>query len=413
MLHLLLASGAGAQGQLVFDNRVNNVVVAPVYGLDPAHPAVVQRGNSVNGYPAGTQSYTASPLGAGYTAQLFGGPAYAAHQNLQALRPAAPFRTSVPGFIAPPPTAVRVPGVPEGARAKIQLRAWANRNGAITNWAQVQADPTVPHGESWAFLSPPLGGPSRVPPNLIGLESFNLITGSMAGWALKVRFQPGAATAVAGYVVDSGQLYGPRAGGLTFGWDTDLTSSTYLRDSDDSPDAVHDAFVEIPASGKWTLALSNGLYGVHLSAGDPERTNGLNGVLIQETLLQAEVTPDARWVEADAIVEVRDGRLTMQSSMDSAFNRVCAIEIARLDSVRLEGPAAGRPMATARLFFSGEAGLPYELEATTDFVHWQFRGPAEFLGGERFRFVEEAAAGDSVSFYRARIRTGSAMSNEQ
>jgi len=164
--------------------------------------------------------------------------------------------------------------------------------------------------------------------------------------------------------------------------------------------------VEIPSGGKWTLALSNGLYGVHLTAGDPERTNGLNGVVIQETLLQAEVTPDARWVEADAIVEVRDGRLTMQSSTDSAFNRVCAIEIALLDPVRLEGPAAGRPLATSRLFFSGEAGLPYELEATTDFVHWQFRGPAELLGGERFRFVEEVAAGDSAWFYRARVRTG-------
>ena len=75
MWHVLLPSGAGAQGQLVFDNHVNNVVVAPVYGLDPAHPTMVQRGNSGNGYPAGAQSYAASPLGAGYTAQLFGGPA--------------------------------------------------------------------------------------------------------------------------------------------------------------------------------------------------------------------------------------------------------------------------------------------------------------------------------------------------
>ena len=155
---------------IVFNNRVQNEVVAPVYNLEPSNPALPKVGNM--------PIYNGAPLsGAGYTAQLFGGPTNTPVTQLTALTPPTTFLSGVSaGYVVAPNRAVAVPGVNEGEVARMQLRAWHNRNGTITNWAQVLADPTIPHGESLSFITPPLGSVFTPPPNLVGLESFNLVT---------------------------------------------------------------------------------------------------------------------------------------------------------------------------------------------------------------------------------------------
>src|SRR6266849_2326823 len=78
---LLVASGpqAWSQGQIIFDNRVNNVVVAPVFGVNPSNPGLAQQGNTADGIPAGAQIYLGAPLGGpDFTARLFAGPPHAA-----------------------------------------------------------------------------------------------------------------------------------------------------------------------------------------------------------------------------------------------------------------------------------------------------------------------------------------------
>lgn len=172
------ASGVGAfaQGEIVFNNRITNTLVAPVYDVEPSNQTLIQQGNAASGTPAGTQIYNGALLsGTGYTAQLFGGTTNTATETLTPLSPATNFRTTnSAGFIAAPPNAVSVPGVPEGQRAKIQMRSWKNFGGTITNWQQVLANPNIPRGESTPFISLPLGGLFVAPPNLIGLQSFNL-----------------------------------------------------------------------------------------------------------------------------------------------------------------------------------------------------------------------------------------------
>lgn len=165
---LLLAAQGWSQGLVLFNNRVGTEVSAPVYGLEPANPALARQGNA--------QAYTGPLLaGAGFTAQLFGGPTNTPTESLDSLMPAVLFRAGDgAGFVVAPSTAVSVPGVIEGERAKVQLRAWNNRGGAITNWAQVLADPTIARGESLPIITPPLGSVFTPPPNLVGLESFNI-----------------------------------------------------------------------------------------------------------------------------------------------------------------------------------------------------------------------------------------------
>ncbi|MEO5802438.1 MAG: hypothetical protein ABIR24_02830 [Verrucomicrobiota bacterium] len=171
-----------AQGEIVFNNRITNALIAPVFDVEPSNPFLTNHGNTASGTPAGTQIYNGAPLaGTNFTAQLFGGTTNTPSENLTPLSPATTFRTTnSAGFIVAPGNAVSVPGVLDGQPAKIQLRSWQNFGGTITNWQQVLANPNIPRGESLPFISPPLGGLFIAPPNLIGLQSFNLALPSTA-----------------------------------------------------------------------------------------------------------------------------------------------------------------------------------------------------------------------------------------
>lgn len=58
------------------------------------------------------------------------------------------------------------------------MRAWDNRGGTITSWAEALSEPTVPRGSSALFTPTfPLripGPPGPGAPGLAGLQSFNL-----------------------------------------------------------------------------------------------------------------------------------------------------------------------------------------------------------------------------------------------
>jgi hypothetical protein len=173
------ASAALAQGTIVFNNRVVGSVVAPVYMPDPANTTVYHTGNSPGGYPAGTTFYGGAGIsGTGFTAQLWGSPGPNAPYS--SLVPAvgystAGFRTgTAAGFWVSGTEAAVIPGATEGSVATLQVRVWANQGGTITSWAIAEAV-DMTRGVSRLFNSLPLGGISA-PPNLVGLESFNIVT---------------------------------------------------------------------------------------------------------------------------------------------------------------------------------------------------------------------------------------------
>lgn len=198
ILAFLLTSALTAfgQGSINFNNRSTSgspaPVVAPIFGLDPTDFFRGKQGNpatyATSPVPVGTQTYGGAPLvGTGYSAALWGVNVNVPDGVLEDLNtpPIAvvPFRVttnpSLMGFWQPPAIAPVVPGVVGGTtdRAKFIVRAWDNLGGTITTWAQVLANSDrVAHGESWIFtVNAPLGvSPSIPPPNLIGLESFQL-----------------------------------------------------------------------------------------------------------------------------------------------------------------------------------------------------------------------------------------------
>jgi hypothetical protein len=174
---MLVVTGVSsfAQGTIVYYNRVANSVVAPIYGSE-LDPTISKTGNTSAGFPAGTQAYGGLALtGTGYYVTLWAGPAGSTFDQLS-LVPGSlkTFRTgSFAGAIDNSGGVIAIPGIGEGAQAALQLRAWDNRGGTITSWEQVILDITIAQGASAIFTSPALGG-NAPPPNLGGMQSFNL-----------------------------------------------------------------------------------------------------------------------------------------------------------------------------------------------------------------------------------------------
>ena len=204
LVGLLAAVGAFAQGEISFNNRQYTYVVAPVYGPETGDPSRVIQGNTASGYPPGTTEYhqefalggtTGRGAGANFICQLFAGPLGTPDDELQPLYPTTTFRTTATtetlfGFVQQPSSALRVPNVPVGESARIQMRVWEHRDGLFTTWANalayVQSGGALMIGQSRSFDSLPLSSPLSVTTPLAGLESFNLIVPEPSVLALTV-----------------------------------------------------------------------------------------------------------------------------------------------------------------------------------------------------------------------------------
>ncbi len=161
-------------GVLQFRNNVGVTLRAPVYATEPTNATASKTGNTSAGFPAGTQVYGGSPLsGTNYTAQLWA--ALGSNQPSTALVavPGALVNFSSLGFFSAAGAQPVIPGAVEGAIATLQLRAWNNKGGTVTNWTQVLANTNAERGLSSVFNSPPLGGVISAPA-MQGLTSFNL-----------------------------------------------------------------------------------------------------------------------------------------------------------------------------------------------------------------------------------------------
>ena len=134
---VMVSVAAFAQGQVTFNNRVAGVVDARVTFAD--------------GASAG------QGVGAGYTAQLFGG---ADANTLSALLPNTTFRTSsaaAQGYVNG--TVVDVPGIAPGNKATLVMRVFDSAGAGV--------------GQSGPFTIT-LGGGTLPPANLEGLAAFTV-----------------------------------------------------------------------------------------------------------------------------------------------------------------------------------------------------------------------------------------------
>jgi len=180
MLVLALAMAATTafpQGQIQIIN-FSAAFQAPIFDVEaPGSPnaGIQLRGNPATGaVPAGTTVYTGARLaGSGFTCELWGGPVGTSEGGLTSGGTRTDFRTGGGAGLNNGGSAV-IQGVAVGSPASVQLRAWNNMGGTITSWAQIIANPLIPHGSSDIVTSGNLTAPPTTPPIATALRSFNL-----------------------------------------------------------------------------------------------------------------------------------------------------------------------------------------------------------------------------------------------
>jgi subtilisin family serine protease len=147
---------------------------------------------------------------------------------------------------------------------------------------------------------------------------------------VKINFQPASAPTYAGYLVDSGAVFGSRGNGLSYGWNASDASHTADRNSSRSADQRYDTLITTQSGGTftWEMAVPNGRYRVHLVAGDASFTNSVYKYNA-EGALTVSGTPSSgsRWVEGTSTVTVSDGRLTVGNASGASNNKLCFLEI--------------------------------------------------------------------------------------
>ncbi|HRC54827.1 MAG TPA: phospholipase D-like domain-containing protein [Kofleriaceae bacterium] len=179
----------------------------------------------------------------------------------------------------------------------------------------------------------------------------------------RISFQSAASAAPAGYQVDSGQVFGPRTGGVSFGWGADVSADVQAHGSPDGSftgPLLRECYAKSNSAGPrtWSIALPAGFYYVLVVTGEAaygsksfvlaqgqtiftrkvagaiqyfESTNTAAGEFACSTVDggtdQSNGLPLARRLEVTAA----DGQLHLEigKAGQTGYSSVCAIEIYR------------------------------------------------------------------------------------
>lgn len=168
---------------------------------------------------------------------------------------------------------------------------------------------------------------------LEALEARALLHGT--GFQAMVNFQPASSPAPAGYLVDTGAVFGDRGDGSSYGWNVNNARLTRDRNSAVSTDQRYDTLTHMKRRGggtTWDIAVPNGTYEVRLVAGDPAAYDSIYAIKVEGVLaLSGKPSSSRRWFEAMVTVEVSDGRLTVTNAPGSYNNKLCFIDIHQSD----------------------------------------------------------------------------------
>jgi glucose/arabinose dehydrogenase len=160
----------------------------------------------------------------------------------------------------------------------------------------------------------------------------------LAGDTYLINFQLDEATPVTRYLVDSGQVFGDRGGGLSYGWSFDHTGQS--RDRSINPDQRLDTLIHFLPGELWEFALPEGTYEVTASIGDA--ANPSTYILNVEGVNYWNSVPLAPnvFLSKTMTVAVSDGRLTLdQGAAPDRFTRINYVHIVGVPSAPNNPPA--------------------------------------------------------------------------
>jgi hypothetical protein len=241
------------------------------------------------------------------------------------------------------------------------------------------------------------------------LEGRRLLA-SFTPFAVNINFQrlidP---TVPPNYRADIGSAYGRRTNGLTYGWSSDVSASALNRNDVRSPDERYDTFNYLGADQTWQIAVPAGAYRVRVVAGDPKVFNSTFRISAEDAIVtEGTATTRRRWFDGTTTVAVTDGALTLASAPGSINNKLCFVEIVRVQPPPAPPAAPGRPNArtvstvtnaiTWQDFSADEAGFRVERARGTSGSFM----PVGVVGRDVTRFVDTQLAPGTKYTYRVR-----------
>ena len=162
--------------------------------------------------------------------------------------------------------------------------------------------------------------------------------------ATRISFQSSSVPIPAGWLADTGSVYGARTGGATYGWVGAALSQTinrewigwYLYDAFNQPWTTWQTAGSARAT--WEIALPNGTYPMVLVCGDARSIQQRNDFLVEGAAWNDPspwdgVAPDpttgqrGKFVRLSGLVTVADGKLTLTPATTAKAPKLCFLEI--------------------------------------------------------------------------------------
>lgn len=174
------------------------------------------------------------------------------------------------------------------------------------------------------------GGPWTVTAASASITGTATVTVTASQQPIRINFQPATAPTYAGYLVDSGSVFGARGNGLTYGWLGTANDHTRDRNATNAGDQRYDTLNHLQKAGNatWEVQVPNGAYEVLLVCGDPSFFDSVFKLSVEGVLLvNGTPTSANRWITGSGVVQVGDGRLTLTPAAGASNAKVSFIEI--------------------------------------------------------------------------------------
>ncbi|QOV87471.1 glycoside hydrolase family 88 protein [Humisphaera borealis] len=164
--------------------------------------------------------------------------------------------------------------------------------------------------------------------------NFTVVNAAPPLFAAKINFQPAGTPIPAGYLADTGLVYGVR-NGLTYGWNA-ANPNMVDRNAVESPDQLRDTFARLQAANSgtiWEIAVPNGNYQVTIVGGDAW-IGGVYKIEVEGALaIDGVQTSASRWLTGNKTVVVSDGKLTVKAASGAQGAKVNFIDITAVPTV--------------------------------------------------------------------------------
>lgn len=131
----------------------------------------------------------------------------------------------------------------------------------------------------------------------------------------------------AGYLADTGDVFGDRGNGQSYGWDQDCFKT---RDRDAHADERYDSINHMEHSNVdryWEIALPAGRYDLFIVCGDPSNTDSDNDLWVEGIIVSDDDGQGDHFEEYTLTVDVADGALTIGPAIGSHNAKIAFLHI--------------------------------------------------------------------------------------